>query len=318
MNDDVKCMNRRVFLGVTAGSVITLGLKSCVSSGGSDPEDARISFGVIADAQYCDKDPVGTRHYRASREKLSACVEELNREELAFTIHLGDFIDGDFGSFGELCPIYDRLQMPHYHLLGNHDFSVEEELKGDVPAALSLDARYYDFHFGKRRFIVLDGNDFSLYARPEGSTERARAAALLEDLKATGAPNAQPWNGAVGEEQLAWLEERLDVARLAGESVIVFCHFPVYPENVHNLWNDREVIAVLERSGVVEAYINGHNHAGDYGVKEGIHYLTMQGMVETADTTAFAVIHADRGQLEVDGRGRQAITVVRCQSKNVR
>ena len=40
-------------------------------------------------------------------------------------------------------------------------------------------------------------------------------------------------------------------------------------------------------------------------MKDGIHYLTVQGMVETEDTTAYAVVHVDDDRLDVDGRGRQ-------------
>ncbi len=61
------------------------------------------------------------------------------------------------------------------------------------------------------------------------------------------------------------------------------------PAAAHNLWNDTELIGVLESHTCVVAYINGHNHAGGYGLKNGIHYLTVPGMVETPDTTAYAV-----------------------------
>jgi hypothetical protein len=40
-------------------------------------------------------------------------------------------------------------------------------------------------------------------------------------------------------------------------------------------------------------------------VKNGIHYLTVHGMVETEDSTSYAVVHVDGERLEIDGRGRQ-------------
>ena len=89
--------------------------------------------------------------------------------------------------------------------------------------------------------------------------------------------------------------------------MVVFSHFPVYPpEATHNLWNDGDVRAVLERyRGVAVAYISGHDHAGYYGEHAGIHYLILHAMVETADENAYAVLrlHADR--IEVNGYGRQ-------------
>ena len=53
------------------------------------------------------------------------------------------------------------------------------------------------------------------------------------------------------------------------------------------------------------AWINGHNHAGNFGTRAGVPYVTLQGMVETRDTTAdaFADIHPDR--LILRGVGRE-------------
>ena len=40
-------------------------------------------------------------------------------------------------------------------------------------------------------------------------------------------------------------------------------------------------------------------------MKNGIHYLTVRGMVETEDTNAYAVVHVSDDRIEIDGRGRQ-------------
>jgi len=288
-----------------AGGVMSLCATRCATLPGGRIDQRRLSFGVVADAQYCDQDPKGSRYYRSSIKKLAASVEDFNRQDLAFVIHLGDFIDARFESFDRLLPIYDALEMPHFHVLGNHDFDVADDKKSAVPTKLGMPGRYYDFGFDGFRFIVLDGNDVSLYANPEGSKKRTRAAALLRELSEKKRPNAHPWNGAVGAEQIAWLESTLGAARTAGEKAILFCHFPIYPENVHNLWNDREVIDIIEASGQVVAYINGHNHHGNYAVKEGIHYVTVQGMVETPDRNAYATVLSKDGHLEIDGRDRE-------------
>ena len=63
-------------------------------------------------------------------------MEYYNQLELAFAVHLGDFIDWDFGSFDKVVPIYNRLKAPHYQVLGNHDFSVADDKKALVPAQL--------------------------------------------------------------------------------------------------------------------------------------------------------------------------------------
>ena len=102
------------------------------------------SFGAVADCQYCDVKGKG-RRYRLSPGKLTRCVAHYNRLDLEFVVHLGDFIDRDFKSFDVVGPIYNRLKARRYHALGNHDFSVADELKSRVPKKMGLPSRYYDF-----------------------------------------------------------------------------------------------------------------------------------------------------------------------------
>jgi hypothetical protein len=262
------------------------------------------SFGFLADVQYCDSDPAGIRYYRKSIDRLQECVDTFNRQDLAFAIHLGDFVDRDFASMDRVLPIFEQLKAPRYHALGNHDFSVEGDLKSAVPAKLGMEKRYYDFSMHGWRFIVLDGNAVSLYAFTEDSTIYREASAAYKKITEKKAPNAMPWNSAVGKTQIQWLKDTLARASAAGEKVIVFCHFPVYPVNAHNCWDDGEVVEVLESYDGVVAYINGHNHAGNYGEKKGIHYLTIQGMVDTPDQNAYAVAEVFRDRIEIHGFGR--------------
>ena len=82
-------------------------------------------------------------------------------------------------------------------------------------------------------------------------------------------------------------------------------HHPVYPlSRGHNLWNDQELIALIEKHSCVAAYINGHNHNGAYAVKNGVHYLTLKGMVDTEENS-YCVMKIFDDRIEVRGRGRQ-------------
>ncbi|NQT11786.1 MAG: PD40 domain-containing protein, partial [Planctomycetes bacterium] len=184
------------------------------------PSKPLFSFGVIADVQYRDADPAGSRYYRKAVERLEQCVEDFNGRELAFTLQLGDFIDKDFASFDAVMPVYEKLKTKRYHVLGNHDFSVEDEKKGEVLKRLGLEKGYYHFVHGGWRFIVLDGNELSLFTTEEGSPKREQAAAILEKLKAAKAVNAVNYNGALGDEQLRWLKKQLEEAAGGGEKVV--------------------------------------------------------------------------------------------------
>ena len=300
-------MNRRRFCGRVAVCVAGL----CSRLVAQDPAKPLFSFGVVADAQYADQDTLGTRFYRESPKKLAACVDDLNARDLAFVIDVGDLIDKRFESFGTMLPIYNRLKAPRYHVLGNHDFAVGPQEKPKVLETLGLARGYYDFAHGPWRFVVLDGNDLSLIAAPKGSERYKEAEAMLQRVKESGAPNAMTWNGGLGTRQIEWLKATLSRASQAGERVVVFCHFPVHPPNVHNLWNSDELIGIMESHRCVVAYINGHNHRGNYAEKKGIHYLTVQGMVETRDTTAYAVVEVHGDRLRVIGVGREPSRVLK-------
>lgn len=259
-----------------------------------------LRFGVIADCQYCAVERAGIRYYSKSVEKLRTCVEQLNELDLDFVVHLGDFIDRDWESFDAVAPIYDTLKAPHYHVLGNHDFSVADDLKARVPERLGLPSRWYDFTVGDFRFVVIDGNDVSFHAYPEGSAAWRRAA----DYYAASGTDSPKWNGALGAEQMEWLDRTLADATAQGQRAFVLCHFPVYPEDVHNLWNAPEVGRLLEGHDSFVGYLNGHNHAGNLGERSGRPYHTFHGMVDT-ETSAYSVVTLFGDRMEIDGFGRQ-------------
>ncbi len=61
-------------------------------------------------------------------------------------------------------------------------------------------------------------------------------------------------------------------------------------------------MALLERQ--VKACFCGHDHAGGYILRNGIHYLTFRGMIETPDQNAFAIVTLAKDRIEVQGFGR--------------
>ncbi len=266
----------------------------------NDQVKTDFSFGVIADCQYCNVVGVGERKYSLSPQKLSKCVDHFNGLNPGFVVHLGDFIDRDFESFDVVGPIYNQLKMPKYHVLGNHDFSVSDNLKKDVPAKMGLSKKYYDFELNDWRFIVLDGNDISFHAYPKNSEPYNAASNYYEEHQIS----SPKWNGATGPDQIIWLKSVLNSAEQNGESVVMFCHFPIYPKNVHNLWNASEIIEIIKEYSCVKAYMNGHNHAGNYGIKENIHFLTFKGMVDTKENS-YALVEVSKDYLRVTGFGRE-------------
>lgn len=258
------------------------------------------SFGVIADCQYCSDPGSGVRKYVASEKKLKQCVDHFNALDLEYVVHLGDFIDRDLASFDIVNPIYKQLKASSYHVLGNHDFSVEDEFKTKVPQIMGLENRYYDYKINGWRFVVLDGNDISFHAYPENSDDFKFAEKYYSEHQI----QSPKWNGAVGEKQLSWLYDVLEEASKNNEKIALFCHFPIFPENPHNLWNAGEIIDLIDKFPAVKAYMNGHNHAGNYGVRKNVHYMTFKGMVDTEETS-YATVQVLKDKLIIAGFGRE-------------
>ncbi len=300
-----KCLSRREFLRVTAG-FLGVNAAGCTlwRNQISKPEPL-FKFGAVADVQYCDCEPKPDKgnYYRSASGKLQECVRELNSQDVEFTVQLGDFIDHNFESFDVVLGIYRQLKMPAYHVLGNHDFPAEHE-HAEVMEKLGMERAYYDFCIKGWRFIVLDGNDVSLQAYSQGSSQYERARALVDKMASEGLVNIKECNGAIDSEQITWLKKRLKAACDAYEKVIIFSHFGIWPQGKFNLWNDTEMLGIIEQYDCVKAHINGHVHEGDYGIRGGIHYLTVEGMMITPDTSAYAVIEVYPDFLKVVGYGR--------------
>lgn len=192
------------------------------------PLDGTLRFGLLADPQYADveADVPANLYYRHALHKLPQAINVLNQQPLDFVVTLGDLVDRHWASYATLLPLYDRLLHPHAVVLGNHD---AQTIAQHLDDALPLPKSYYAFQLPGWRFIVYDGNDISLYCNQHNGDDRQRAAALLADLQARQQPQAQPWNGAVGATQLAWLETQLIEARACGQQVVVFGHYPLAP-----------------------------------------------------------------------------------------
>ncbi|WP_309083110.1 metallophosphoesterase [Chelativorans sp.] len=269
--------------------------------------DPLFRFGIIADPQYAPfpPKPGGTRFYANSLWKLTDAIDTLNKQDLRFVATLGDIIDRHWDSFGDVLPLYDTLRHDRFFVLGNHDFEVGQDYLRSVVRTVGMSKAYYDFAGGGYRFIVLDGNDVSLFAPPNGDPRLEIAAERLARLKEAGAENAQSWNGSLSDEQFAWLGDTLDKAKLAGERVIVLSHYPVYPKNMHNLWDSERIVELLTSHDHVVAFFNGHNHAGNYGEIGGKHFVNFRGMVETPAETAYSVVEIHEDRIEVIGFGRE-------------
>jgi 3',5'-cyclic AMP phosphodiesterase CpdA len=268
------------------------------------PLPVRVRFGLLADPQYADLAPSAVRYYRHSLAKLAQAIDELNQQPLDFVVTLGDLVDRQWSSYADILPLYRRLKHPHLTVMGNHDADTLSRYLASQRPALGLPKHYFHFTVAGYCFIAIDGNDLSLYCNQANGDELRRAQNMLAELQTQGAIQAQPWNGALGDTQLDWLAQTLRTATERHEQIIVFGHYPLAPEDRHNLWNHQVVIALLKRYRA-RAYFAGHQHAGGYQRIDETDFITLKGMVDGAHDTPFAVVELCGKALTLHGYGTQ-------------
>lgn len=271
-----------------------------------DTSGKLFSFGLVADIQYADAPQRGQRDYRGALKRLNNCVHIFNRHDLSFVMNLGDLIDHDYVSFEKPEKILSELKAPVHNVIGNHEFSVSDSLKKDIrPRLVHRKKGYYDFALGGFRFIVLDGSALSFLAASKGTKAYKKGIKVFRQLKGEKADNAYLWNGGLGKAQFRWLRRTLNRADKRKEHVILFCHWPLLTENETSLWGFRKVVSLLNKYNNVVAYIAGHNHAGSYIEKKGIHYLTLKAIVGSKAETSCGVMSVYPERLIFKGFGDQ-------------
>jgi hypothetical protein len=96
-----------------------------------------------------------------------------------------------------------------------------------------------------------------------------------------------------------------------GQKIVIFNHYPVFPPHPTNAWDSERMVKLVCDTPNIVAYLNGHNHAGNYGETGGKHFLTLRGMVETPTDNAYAIVEAFTDRLEVKGFGIQESRILR-------
>jgi len=221
-----------------------------------------LCVGLITDLHYADKPAAGSRHYRETLGKLEAAALQFERDQPAFVVELGDFIDAADAVETEQKYLrtvnqkFSAICDSRHYVLGNHcvDTLKKEEFLGGVGQEKS----YYSFDQGDYHFVVLD----SCFRSDGVAYER-------KNFKWTDAN--------IPAAELDWLADDLAATQ---KHVVVFAHQRVDVNNHYGVRNNAEVRNVLESSGKVKAVFQGHSHKNDLNDINGIHYCTLVAMVE--------------------------------------
>ncbi|WP_343464719.1 metallophosphoesterase [Pantoea sp.] len=267
-------------------------------------DSTTLRFGLMTDPQYADVDADVAQqlYYRHALQKLPQAIAAFNQQPLDFVVTLGDIVDRHAADYASVLPLYARLIHPHAIVLGNHDALALGTLLADRAA---LPKCYYAFRLPGWRFVVYDGNDVSLYCNALNGDDRYQAETLLHALRLQEQPQAEPWNGAVGQQQLAWIEQQFQQAQRCGERVVVFGHYPLAPLTRHNLMNSN-VLVDLVTSYNIPCCFAGHDHKGNRAMIGRTGFSTLKGMLNGPDTVPFAVVEISGERVTMQGFGGEA------------
>lgn len=297
------------------------------------------SFGVISDVQYADipdgRSFLGVpRYYRHSIVVLQRAVQRWNdQKKHKFVINFGDIVDGfcpkdqSLNAVRRVVDGFENFNGPVYHMIGNHClYNLPRNKLLPILNIPSVDGRaYYDFSPAPEfRFVVLDGYDISAIGWPQDHHCTIEALKILQEKNPNSDKNSPSgleglerrfllFNGAVGKEQLEWLDGILQEATSLQQKVVICCHLPLDPGASTKealLWNYDEVMSVIHRYNCVKVCLAGHDHKGGHAVdSHGIHHRVFEAALECPPgTDAYGYIDVYDDKLSLNGSDRMAST----------
>lgn len=266
-------------------------------------ETSVLRFGIFADVQYADCPSENMRFYREALRKLDTCINYFNKENVQFSINLGDIIDRRNRDLDTIKSYLCRLDNKIYHLTGNHDYK-EVVNNSMLYRQLGMPSEYYWFKKGNWVFIMLNTNEVAAYANVAGTEKEQELAEMLDKIKQEGGKQGYRWNGGISRKQMEWLDNLLADCEKHKHNVLVFSHHPFYPFSEFTALNNVEILETISRYSCVKAVISGHHHAGAFGYYKGIPMITQEGMIETEMQNAYSIVEITKDSILMKGYGR--------------
>ena len=289
-------LSRRKFLGIAGTTTAGLMLSSNLFA--KNGEKPMIRFGLISDVHYANRESAGTRFYNQSLTKVQEAIDRMNQEKLGFVIELGDFKDQDavpneantLKYLTDIESVFQKFKGPTFHVLGNHDMdgiSKQQFLERVENTGIPNTESYYSFNQKGIHFVVLDG-DFT------------------KDGKAYDHGNFSWEDASIPEEEIGWLKSDLKSNKLP---TIVFIHQMLDDSKSvkQAVQNAAEVRKILETSGNVICVLQGHVHEERYNLINGIHYYSVNAVVDGdgPENSAYMIVDVYKnGSLKIDGYRR--------------
>jgi len=232
-------------------------------------------FIVMSDLHLVPRGKVS--HSIDTTDRLERAISHINstHSDAAFCVLNGDLADhGDTKAYQQLRTQAEKLTMPVYFTLGNHD-----------------DAAAF------RGVFDPEQSDFDHAIEIEGQT-----------VIVLNSQDPGKVTGILSDGQIAWLQARLAEAK--GQPVTLILHHPIGDLftglDMLRLKNPEPLIALLKDHGAVRQVISGHVHMTTTGVLDGLPVTTLSG--NHYSFSPFS--HADIADMtRIDGPGELAVVL---------
>jgi tartrate-resistant acid phosphatase type 5 len=194
----------------------------------------------------------GTAHlsdprYKTHQAALAKVLQSFHRKhKLDFGLTTGDnFYPTSFASPDDSAwqiswaRLYDKLEIPFYISLGNHDWGepagpLSQHIYSRTSKSWRFPSYYYTYTAGPVQFFALNTNELSA-------------------------------------RQLKWLEDEL--ASSSAKWKIVYGHFPAYEQTDYSVTNPQRLLVPLFKKYGVDMYLCGHHHTMQHWTIDGIDYV---------------------------------------------
>jgi len=293
---------------------------------------------VFADCQFGDKpdeerdDGSGrVKYFRDSRRRLREAFLDFERRasDLSGVLNLGDLFDGyndddktqrpvlrgemqeetrekNWRDLKVVADIVNSSSTRVFHCVGNHDCSVS---KSDFLSAVKATSmgEYYSVPMPRKwRLVILDTTDLNPRYVAVDSNDYGAAYAFAKEAADDDREDIVAWGGGIGPTQFAWLESELKDAKEKEERVIIASHNALHRDAARyqmSAWNSDAVSSLIEESDVVKICLAGHDHPGKYLYHHGVHYVTLEAMLESKNETSYAFLDVYQHEAVLTGVG---------------
>lgn len=301
-----------------------------------------LSFGLITDIQFADRDDgydyhkISKRYYRNALVQVKTAIKYWNSEQnkVNFVLELGDLIDAYNHRNGQqqealsnILKVFSSYPGVVHYVWGNHElynFRVEELLRSSLNSSINQGCKaipgkgYYSFtpheYF---KILILNCYEQNIIDKSgpnyKESLEICKVNPNVDHNDSTGMDDSTcmfvAFNGGIGLTQLQWMNQCLQEADELSQNVIICGHVPIYGKSCdyHNVcWDSSAILQVIHQHNCVLAYLAGHDHNGGSAIDEkGIYHIVIAGVIETQpNETCFATAKLCPETLYIYGHGK--------------